>query len=56
MKSIFFGANGYLGRHMIDALRQKDGEVVNPLAPDGTRLDLTHPETLANIDWNVDAV
>lgn len=56
MKSIFFGANGYLGRHMIDTLRKINGEVVIPLASDGNRLDLTHPEALANIDWNVDTV
>lgn len=56
MKCLFFGAGGYLGKHMVYALRRKGHEVIIPLEPDGTRLDLTRLEALAHIDWNVDAV
>lgn len=56
MRCLFFGAGGYLGKHVVDTLRQKGHEVIIPLAPDGRRLDLTRPESLANIDWDVDVV
>lgn len=56
MKCLFFGAGGYLGKHMVYALRQNGDEVVIPLASDGGRLDLTRLNALVNIDWNVDAV
>lgn len=56
MKVLLFGAGGYLGRHLKAELVAAGQEVVVPTAADGSRLDLTRAESLAGIDWRVDAV
>ncbi|WP_374623679.1 NAD-dependent epimerase/dehydratase family protein [Pandoraea sp.] len=56
MRCLFFGASGYLGRHLVNTLNQTGHEVIIPLTKNGDRLDLSVLESLANIDWNVDVV
>jgi UDP-glucose 4-epimerase len=56
VKSLVFGASGYLGRHLLQALRAAGHEAVAPVSPDGTRLDLRDPTSLTGIDWQVDSV
>lgn len=56
MKSIVFGAGGYLGKHLVHALRASGSEVRIPATADGNRIDLTEPASLQAMDWDVDAV
>lgn len=56
MKSIVFGASGYLGRHLAFALKESGHEINLPLAPDSTRLDLLNKNLLSQVNFDVDAV
>lgn len=56
MATLFFGAGGYLGKHLVQALRDSGEPVTIPMRPDSGRVDLTDRAQLADIDWNVDRV
>lgn len=56
MKCLFFGASGYLGRHMVKALKLDGHTIIIPKKESGNRLDLLFEEELSEIDWNVDSV
>jgi len=56
MKTIVFGASGYLGRHIVADLISQGHEVNIPLTQNGNRIDLTKPKSLIEIDWDVDVI
>ncbi len=56
MKCICLGSTGYIGSHLVHFLKQNGDEVLIPQPKNGVRLDLTCPESLLNINWDVDVV
>lgn len=59
MKSIVFGAGGYLGRHLVHALQQDGHEVAayhGRHGPLDARLDVSDALALSAVDWAVDRV
>lgn len=59
MKCLIFGANGYIGRHLLPALRAQGHEVVvhgHEGDHELRRPDITDAHTLSSVDWAVDRV
>ena len=59
MKCLVLGASGYIGRHLVAALRAQGHQVVvapSRSAAAHSRVDLGDPETLTRVDWAVDTV
>ncbi|MBP6901699.1 MAG: SDR family oxidoreductase [Burkholderiaceae bacterium] len=55
-RTVFFGARGYLGRHLVAALRASGHDVVVPTTADGGRLDLSDANSLREVSWDVQSV
>ena len=61
---IVFGANGYLGRHLVYFLKKANFSVqafdiqdkFEDFAIDYLKLDILSVENLKNIDWNVNCI
>ena len=59
MKCLVLGAGGYIGRHLVAALRAQGHEVVaapSRAAPTQNRVDTGDTATLTRVDWAVDVV
>jgi UDP-glucose 4-epimerase len=56
MRCLVFGSNGYIGKHLVEMLLNKDYEVIIPLDQKGQIIDLTNEELVNIVDWNVDSV
>jgi UDP-glucose 4-epimerase len=58
MKCLFIGGGGYIGRHLVAALRAAghDTEVVGAGSSGEGRADLADASTLSGVDWKVDCV
>ena len=59
MKCVVLGAGGYLGRHLVAALRAQGHEVMaaaTRAGPAECRVDIGDAETLTRVDWAVDLV
>lgn len=62
-KSIVLGANGYVGRHLKDHLKNMEHHVEcfdfigkNSKQNEILHFDITNPDDIRNIDWNVDYI
>ena len=59
MKALVLGAGGYIGRHLVHALRRQGHAVAayhGRSGPAEGRVDITDAQALSALDWGVDAV
>lgn len=59
MKCLVLGSGGYVGRHLVAALRAKGHRVSiagSRAGPAGSQVDIGDARTLAQVDWAVDVV